>query len=173
MNVSGILPQPLLDIAQAIGFVDSNKDINATWPLQHVEFILTDSGQRIALFDLLDQVLPPQPVAGAPSGAKWHQLLGSQTAGNLFLTIEDSATPTIVGLGGQYAGGAASLLFEIPVLALNGANLSEIAGTAGGPVRLTLDVQLGWTRPTHPISLSSISLALVFALWHRRRSATS
>ena len=161
MNVSGILPQPLLDIAQAIGFVDFEqryqRDVAAAACRVYPD------RQRPACRAVRSARPGVAAPAGAPSGAKWHQLLGSQTAGNLFLTIEDFATPTIVGLGGQYAGGAASLLFEIPVLALNGANLSEIAGTAGGPVRLTLDVQLGWTRPTHPISLSSISLALVFA----------
>ena len=166
MNVAGLIPQPLLDITEAIGLVSPTQDFDGGWfenPLGQIETILTDGGQRAALFDLLDQVLPPQPVSGAPAGAKWHPLLGTQTQGNVYLTIDDAATPTVIGLGAQYGSGIASLLAEVPVLALNGGAVSAITGTAPGPIRLLLDVQLGWFRPAHSIALSAISLALVFA----------
>jgi hypothetical protein len=77
MDVSGIIAQPLLDIAEVVGLVSPAQQLDPTWfenPLQHIETILTDSGQRGALFDLLDQVLPPTPVAGGATGAKWHPL---------------------------------------------------------------------------------------------------
>lgn len=166
MNVAGILPPPLIDVAKAIGLVSVTQDVDATWfehPLQHLETILTDSGQRAALFDVLDQVLPPELVAGVPSGSKWHPMLSAQANGNLYLTINDAKTPTVIGLAGRYSGAAATLLAEVPTIALNGANLSAIAGTAAGPIQLSLDVALGWTRPAHPIALASLSLALVFA----------
>ncbi len=164
MDVSGIIAQPLLDIAEAVGLVSPTQQLDPSWfenPLGRIETILTNSDQRGALFDLLDQVLPPAPVAGASTGAKWHPLLGNQAQGNVYLTVDASATP-VVGLGAQYSGGPASLLAEVPVLALGG-GVSAIVGTASGPVRLALAVQLGWTRPAHAIALAGISIARVFA----------
>jgi Family of unknown function (DUF6603) len=166
MNVAGVLTSPLLDVAQAVGLVSPTQDIDGGWfedPLQRIETILTDDGQRTALFNLLDDVLPPQPVTGAPAGSKWHPLLGVQTAGNVYLTIEESGGVTQLGLGGHFGGGVASIFAEIPVLTLGAGGLSAIAGTANGPLQLMLDVAFGWTRPSHPIALASISVALVFA----------
>jgi large repetitive protein len=166
MDVTGIIQQPLLDIAQAIGLVSTSQDLDPAWfenPLQHLESILTDSGQRAALFDLLDQVLPPAPVPGAATGAKWHPLLGNQPQGNVYLTVDHAGSPVVIGLGARFGTGIASLLAEVPVLALTGGAVSAVAGTAGGPVRLRLTVQFGWTRPAHPIALAGVSVALVLA----------
>jgi large repetitive protein len=166
MNLAGILQQPLLGMAEAIGLASSTDELNTGWfanPLQRIESILTDSGQRAALFNLLDQVLPPLPVAGASTGAKWHPLLGTQPEGNLFLTIDESATPIVIGLGAQFGTGTASLLAEVPVLGLNGGSLSAITGTASGNVRLLLNVALNLHPPENAIALASISVALVFA----------
>lgn len=166
MNVAGILPEPLSDVAEAIGLVSDTQDLDPTWfehPLQHLETILTDSGQRAALFDLLDQVVPPETVAGASAGSKWHPLLGSQTSGNVYLTINDTATPVVVGLAGRYTGTTASVLAQVPMVALNGATLSAIPGTAAGPIQLSLEVTLDWTTPAHPIALAGLSLTLAFA----------
>src|SRR5271169_603535 len=141
MDVAGIIQQPLLDIAQAIGLVSISQELDPAWfenPLQHIETILTDGGQRAALFDLLDQVLPPTPVSGASTGAKWHPLLGTQPQGNVYLTIDNTGSPSVIGLGARFGTGIASLLAEVPVLALTGGALSAVAGTASGPVRLTL-----------------------------------
>jgi hypothetical protein len=166
MNVAGIIQPPLLDMAEAIGLVSASQDLNSGWfanPLRAAETILTDAGQRAALFDLLDQVLPAQPVAGASTGAKWHPLLGQQPEGNLFLIVDDAATSATVGLAAQFGSGVASLLAELPVLALSGSSVSAVAGTGNGPLRFTLNVTLDWTRPTHAIALAGISIALALA----------
>ena len=166
MDVPGIIQQPLLDITQAIGLVSSSEELDPAWfenPLQQIESILTDSSQRAALFDLLDQVLPSAPIPGASTGAKWHPLLGNQPQGNVYLTVDNAGSPVFIGLGARFGTGIASLLAEVPVLALTGGAVSSVAGTAGGPIRLQLTVQFDWTRPAQPIALAGVSLALVFA----------
>lgn len=159
-------PQSLLDVAQAIGLVTATGDLDPTWfesPLRHLATMLGDSGQRAALFDLLDGIVPAVTVSGALPGAKWHPLLGNHPDGNVYLTVDDTATPIIVGLAGRYAGATASVLGQVPVLSISGTNVSAATGTAMGPVRFALTVTLNWTSPAHPIVLAGLSVALVFA----------
>ena len=166
MNLKGVLTAPLLEAVQAIGLVSASGEPDATWfnhPLHHIASMLTDNNQRSALFSLFDGVLPAQPVTGAPAGSKWHPLLGAQTAGNLYLTIDDAGATTVIGFAGRYAGRAASLVVEVPLLSLRGGKLSAVAGTASGPVQLSVDVDVGWTTPAHPVGLQSMSLAVVYA----------
>jgi large repetitive protein len=165
MNVSGVLTSPLLDVAQAIGLVSATNDLDATWfenPLGHVESILTSDAQRTALFNVLDQVLPPQTVTGAPPASKWHPLLDAQDAGNVYLTVDSSAS-TVLGFAARYGGQTASVLAQVPLVSLSGSNVSAVAGTAGGPVQVSVDVEVGWSTPAHPIALQNISLAVVYA----------
>lgn len=166
MNLAGLLPQTLIDAAEAVGLISSTQDLEPGWfenPLSHIESILTNADQRTALFNLLDQVLPPEPVPGIAPGAKWHPLLGTQAQGNLYLTVNDTVSPVLLGLGGRYGGDIAALRMEVPAVALAGNHITAIAGTAAGPLTLALDVTLNWTRPAHPIALASISVALVYA----------
>ena len=170
MDVSGLLGPVLTDVATAAGLV-TDGSLNASWfdsPLKDLENILTDASQRAAVLDLLDQIAPPAAVPGAPQNQKWHPLLGSQPAGNVYLTVDDSADPTIVvGIGGQYgsSGGppGASLLVELPIAQLSGSSFAAVAGTANGPLTVTLAVTLGWTTQEYPIALAGISAALVLA----------
>ena len=169
MNVGNLLGPELLDIAQAVGLVSGTGDLDPSWfgdPLQRLESVLTNATQRAAVLDLLDQILPPQVVAGAPQDEKWHPLLGTQPDGNVFLTVNDSG-PIVIGVGGQYGGSSSSpsaaLLFELPIASVSGSSFSAIAGTSNGPLTLTLDVTLGWTMPAHPIALAAIAIALRLA----------
>src|SRR5579859_2228376 len=171
MDVASLLGPVLADIGKAAGLIDASGELAGSWfedPLSELESVFTNATQRAAALDLLDQIVPPATVQGAPTNQKWHPLLGTQTSGNVYLTVDDSADPTVVvGVGGHYgsSGGppAASLLFELPIAQLSGTSFSAVAGTQGGPLTLTLDVSLGWTTPAHPIALAGLSAALVFA----------
>jgi len=167
MDVASLLGPVLGDVAQAAGLVTAAGDLDPSWfgaPLGRLESILTDATQRAAVLDLLDQIAPPAEVPGAPQNQRWHPLLGPQPSGNLYLTVDDSADPTIVvGLAGQYGDSSASLLFELPIAQLSGTRFSALAGTANGPLNVTLAVTLGWTTAGHPIALDGISVALVLA----------
>ena len=170
MDIASLLGPVLTDVTRAAGLV-TDSGLDASWfenPLADLESILTNAPQRAALLDLLDQIAPPAFVPGAPQNQKWHPLLGSQPAGNVYLTVDDSADPTVVvGIGGQYgtSGGppSASVLFELPIAQLSGSSFSAVAGTANGPLTVTLAVTLGWITPAHPIALAGISAALVLA----------
>jgi len=170
VNVAGLLGPLLTGVGKAAGLIDASGNLDASWfgdPLQRLESILTDATQRAAVLDLLDRIAPPDDVAGAPPQEKWHPLLGAQPHGNLYAIVDDSADPTIViGIGGAYRGGGtpgASLLFRLPIARLSAAGFDAIAGSAAGPLTLTLAVALEWTRPAHAIALDAISLALRFA----------
>ncbi|HEY6481280.1 MAG TPA: DUF6603 domain-containing protein, partial [Streptosporangiaceae bacterium] len=171
MDVGSLLGPVLGDVAKAAGLVTSTGDLDAAWfegPLPYLESVFTDPGQRAAVLDLLDQVLPPAGVAGAPGGQKWHPLLGTQASGNVYLTVDDSADPEVVlGLAGHYgsAGGppGASVLVELPIAEIDGTSFTAVAGTAAGPLTATVAVTLGWTIPAQPIALAGVSIALVLA----------
>src|SRR5580704_1917313 len=109
MYVASFLTPEILDVAEALGLVDSNGDLASSWfedPLSHLSQVLTNATQRQAVLDLLDQIVPPQSPAGAPSGEKWHPLLGAQASGNVYLTVNDAPAnnpgAVIVGIGGQF-----------------------------------------------------------------------
>ena len=166
MNVSNLLSPEVLDIAKAVGLVSASGEINDSWfnnPLDNLRSVLTNSTQRAALLDLLDIVLPPQAVAGVPSGEKWHPLLGTQPAGNLYLTLS-LADPLIMGLAGAYTTSpTVSALCRMPMASLSGTAFTPIAGTATGPLELDLAVMLNWTRPVNPITLAGITVSLSLA----------
>ena len=167
MNVNGVLPSQLVDAGEAIGLIKSSGspgDIRDDWfgqPFANgLATILSDSGQRAALFRLLDDVLPPEAVDGAPGGAKWHPLLGAQTQGNVYLTVDSTLDPNLIGFGARYSGSAASLVVQIPALALSGSSLQSVIGTQSAPIRIALNIPLGWSRADHPFALDAVSVEI-------------
>jgi hypothetical protein len=169
MNVASLLDPELLAVSQAAGLVRGDGELDASWfenPLTKLERALTDPTQRTALFTFFDQVLPPDPISEAPANEKWHPLLGSQTHGNVYLTVTE-ADPAIVGIAGLFGKTSgtpsATLRARLPVASLSGSSFTAVAGTSAGPLTLSLNVALGWTMPAQPIALAGIAVDTVFA----------
>ncbi|MBV8903900.1 MAG: hypothetical protein JOZ22_09720, partial [Acidobacteriia bacterium] len=136
--------------------------LNKSWfedPIAKLETILSDPGQRGALFDLLDQVVPPASVPGIDPSEKWHPLLGNAGIGNLYLTVSSNGTAK-VGLAGDLTGGGstkASLRAHLPVLSFDSGGAHTIAGTKDGPLDVTLRVELNLVHSATSIGLKAIS----------------
>src|SRR5579864_3095214 len=174
MDLNELLGPALVDAARAIGLVDGLVDapgLDKSWfgdPLGQIETILSNPAQRAALFDLLDRILPPAAVPGAPATARWHPLLGARSQGNLFLTVDSTATAatTVVGVGGRFAGtdgGSPSILVDVPLWSFAGTSVATIAGSAAAPLTLSLTVPIGWTPPAHSITLAAVAVTLTVA----------
>ena len=165
MNVASLLDPEILDAVKAIGLVSDTGDIDSSWfatPSAYLESILTNATQRAAVLDLLDLVLPPQAVPGAPAGEKWHPLLGTQPDGNLYLTV-GTADPVVIGFAGAFtalASPAVTVMCRLPMASLSGTAFTPIAGTATGPLEIDLAITLNWTRPANPIVLAAITASL-------------
>jgi large repetitive protein len=183
MGIEITLPPELEYIGQAIGLFDVNGDLDGTWfndPVGKLEDVLTEGAQRGALIELLDMVLPPEPIAdpsllGIADGEKWHPLLQTQPNGNFYLTVNDDQNAHIAtfGVGARYATAgstspAVSVSVRLPLIQIAGTDstnpsVSFIAGEADGPLSLTLAVALGWQMPAQAITLDGISLSLRLA----------
>ncbi|MEO7040098.1 MAG: hypothetical protein ABI446_12540, partial [Gemmatimonadaceae bacterium] len=169
MGVNDLLSPALLDVVRALGILGDNNSINTDWfekPLHYLGGVIQQPAQRAALFDLLDQIAPPAPIAGLSPTSKWHPLLGTQPRGNVYLTVDTVGIGAQVGIAGRFTStspGGPSLELDAPLLSVDGTTLGAIAGTAAAPLALTLSVPLGWTIPAHSIALSTIELSLTFA----------
>lgn len=164
------LSDELLNLGQAIGLFDDSGNLQTSWfqnPLSDIESILTDSTQRAAFLNLLDDFLPAATVADAPAGESWHPLLGQQPQGNLYLTVANNGSVTF-GVAGEFQGpGAgtpqATLYVHLPLVTTNGSSVTAVAGTSNGPLEVGLRVHLGWEFNTDPIGLDSIVVAASLA----------
>jgi hypothetical protein len=171
----GILDE-LLDVAKAIGLMRSDGTIDTSWfeqPLQRIGRVFGDEGQRQALLDLLDAVLPPAPGV-APTGQRWYPLLAAATGpqrANAYLTIEPRPGETIVGLAGGLAdttGGGnpitGSLLLRAPLLRATPTAVAVVAGAPSHPLTIearattTLSVAAG-----DPIGLQAVRVSFAMA----------
>ena len=151
---------------KALGLLDASGGLDPSWfsaPTDRLQGILKEPSQRDAFFDLLDDLIPGDPVQGLKPGDKWHPLLADQPQGNVYLTIEPaSGGRTLVGVGAQFrssvAGGmpSAAIFARLPVVSLNSSTVSAVAGTADGPLQITLRVELNWTTPTQAIKLKAV-----------------
>src|SRR5260370_23858748 len=142
----------ITDAAKAIGLFGPEGSLSASWfdsPLAGLKGILTVPAQRQALFDLLDQLFAPANPLGAAPNEKWHPLLGTQTNGNLYLTVANGSGPTTVGIAGDVHSTSsslpASLRARLSVVSLTDAGVSAIAGTSDGAFELEVRVELNWS----------------------------
>jgi hypothetical protein len=136
------------DLGKAIGLIDSSGNVDAGWfsdPLGKAAGILS-SPQRDAFLRLLDALLPPVSADGIPSDESWHPVLGDQTLGNLYLTVKKNGN-VVLGMAGDIgsdagsAGITARLRAHLPLVSAN-SSVQAIAGTAQGPLKLQLAIQL-------------------------------
>ena len=162
MDLTSLLSPQLLAVATAAGLV-SGGQTQWTWfdnPLGHLGSVLSDAGQQAALFDLLDQVVPPVTVPGAPGAASWHPLLPAGGTANVYLTVDQSPAEPVVGIAAGCAGPTVSLLAAVPLVAApesgGKTGFQAIAGTAAGPLTVSLAVQTALTTAGgDPVGLDS------------------
>ena len=70
-NQSGDLGAPARAFAQAIGLLDADGDLVPGWfdaPFDAIADVLSDTDQRDAVLELLDEILPE--TTGAPNGSR-------------------------------------------------------------------------------------------------------
>ncbi len=163
--MSDALLSEILDAGKAIGLLGSDGGLNKSWfedPIANLEKILTNPVQRGALFDLLDQVVPPAVIPGIDAHEKWHPLVGNAGTGNLYLTVSSNGTSKI-GIAGDLSGSGApnaSLRAHLPVLSFDSGGLHAIAGTKDGPLDIALRVVLNLSHSSTSIGLKAISATI-------------
>jgi large repetitive protein len=165
------LGQELLDLGEAVGLFDGSGNLQPGWfgdPLTNLETILSTSSQRDAFMRLLDALLQPAQVQGAPADEKWHPLLSDQPRGNVYLTVAEDGSNVVFGAAGEFhstGDPATSLRARLPLVKSDGSNLTAIAGTTSGAsdgslkVGLRVEVDL-----TVPIKLAAIDVDVELAV---------
>ena len=163
----------LLDLGKVLGLFGADGNLDPSWfgdPLTRLQSIFSDTTQRDALLDLLDNLLPPVRIDGTAPGEKWHPLLDPNSPrGNVYLTVLSNGSLR-VGAAGTFtsAQGAAlptaDLQVQLPLLRGSGTTLTPVAGTPDGPLQVKLRVELGWARPAQPISLDAVSVTASLVL---------
>src|SRR5262249_47040503 len=107
-SVTPQLSQELMNAAQALGILTPGGGLNGDWfsdPSKSLQTILSNKDQRKGFLGLLDDLLPPENVDGAPAGEKWHPILEPNAKGNLYLTAKNGSSPDVVfGLAGLIKG---------------------------------------------------------------------
>ena len=138
----------LRDLGQAIGLIGNDGNIDGGWfsdPLGKAASILA-SPQRDALLRMLDALLPPATIDGIPSNESWHPVLGDQPLGNVYLTVKNNGN-VVLGMAGDIgsaagsAGITARLQAQLPLVSAN-SSVHAVAGTAEGPLKIQLSVEL-------------------------------
>src|SRR5579863_4013882 len=162
-RMSDGLGNEVLDLGESIGLFDGSGNLQPNWfenPLQHIESIFTDETQRAAFLRVLDALLAPQQLPDLPANETWHPLLGDQSRGNAYLTVNTSNGVTF-GFAGEFHSSngpppLASLKAHLPLVSFSGGNVTAVAGTPNGPLDVSLRLHLGFTFPADPIGLDSV-----------------
>jgi hypothetical protein len=156
----------LAALGEAIGLLDGSGNLDPDWfgqPLTRLAQAVGTPQQRDALVRFVNLALPPVPEPGRPAGETWHSLLGTQDRGNLYLTLNETATGLVLGVAGDVHTGdgapvPASLRIQGDLIAAGG-SLDVVAGTTAHPLTAELRVQTGWAYapPTRPIGLQAVT----------------
>ena len=167
--MSDALANEVLDLGKAIGLFDDGGSLRPQWfenPLgdstntESIKSIFTNDTQRAAFLRVLDALLPPAQVPDVPSNETWHPLLGDQARGNAYLTV-NTANGVTFGFAGEFHSTdgpppLASLKAHLPLVSFSGGNVTAVAGTANGPLDVSLRIHLGFTFPADPIGLDAV-----------------
>ena len=149
MTLTVTIKPTVTGLLRAVGLVDADGHISAAWfqdPLGAIRRVMADPVQRAALLELLDELLDQAP--NAPAGSTWHPLLEPNGRGNVHIAVRG----TKVGVAATYGTDtgvtpAARLRVELPFVEAAGGDVRPIAGTADGPLELSLDLSLGTGAP--------------------------
>ena len=156
----------LAELAKAIGLLDASGNLDVGWfsdPLTSLEGAVRTASQRQALLRFFDLALPPTPQPGRPAAEKWHPLLGTQTNGNLYLTLRDTGNGVVLGVGGDFhngAGAAVSGRIRTQADVIDATStVALVVGTASHPLVVEVRVETGWPFDPgggHPVGLGAI-----------------
>ena len=167
--MSATLETELLDAGKAIGLLSPDGSLDPSWfqhPDTEIGGILKQPAQRAAFLDLLDKLCPSAPIAGLPVGEKWHPLLSSASNGNLYCTVQTNNGTTVFGIAGDLHGSGpqpASLRAKLPIVSFSGSSPGAIAGSAQGPLSVSLRVPVNWTIAANGIGLNAIRFEIQLA----------
>jgi large repetitive protein len=167
--MSATLQTELLDAGKAIGLLSSDGSLNPSWfqhPDTEIVGMLKQPAQRAAFLDLLDQLFPPGPIAGLPATEKWHPLLSSAPTGNLYCSVQTNDGTTMFGIAGDLQGSGAepaSLRAKLPIVSFSGSSPAAIAGSAQGPLSVSIRVPVNWTIAANGIGLKAIRFEIQLA----------
>ena len=128
MGVSVQVDARLSALLRALGALGADGGFDPSWfshPLDAIRHCLDDDNQRAAVFDLLDQALPPVTGPLVPAGASWHPLLADNSYGNVYVTVQDGA----IGIAAEVA----TTFTDLPTTQLT--LTMPLLQTGGGPVR--------------------------------------
>jgi hypothetical protein len=144
------------DLLAAIGLTGPDGNLDGSWfddPILRMRKVLSDPGQRAALFRLLDELLPP--AANRPG---WHPLLDADQIGNLYLTVEDDVVGVAGALTQDLADGVhITAGVRLPLVDVAG-DLRPVVGTAEEPVRL--GIALTFDETTLPVRGLSVDVTV-------------
>jgi hypothetical protein len=174
------LQTELLDAGQAIGLINGSGSLNDGWfgsPGDYIQNILKDTTQREATLRALEGLLPSDPNAPAGSGERWHPLLASGKAANIYLVVTGDGSSTTTVSAAVCAEGpqanlsdstkpSARLAVRVPLLNADGTGLTPVAATSQGPVSAELHINIALQRGTGgaPIGLQAIKVTVSLAL---------
>src|SRR5262245_51945347 len=167
--MSATLQTELLDAGKAIGLLSPDGSLNPSWfqhPDTEIVGMLKEPAQRAAFLDLLHQLFPPAPIAGLPASEKWHPLLTSAPTGNLYCAVQTNNGTTMFGIAGDLEGSgpeSASLRVKLPIVSFSGSSPTAIAGSAQGPISVSIRVPLNWTIAANGIGLKAIRFEIQLA----------
>jgi hypothetical protein len=148
---------PQLDsLAKAIGLVGADGHVDAAWfdaPLERLSTVLSNPNQRAALLELVEELLPSTPPGGANGSVRWHPLLDPAWRGNVYLTVDGDVIGVAAGIEtpSDISPGARASI-RLPLIDLSSGTPEVIAGTAKGPLEVT--VRAAWDPAAHPSGAS-------------------
>ena len=138
------LAAELRALGVALGALDGDGALRPDWfsdPLKHIRRVLLDPGQRAALLDAIDGLLPEDPDGPDAQGETRHPLLDPDQPAQLFLTLRRSASgEALLGVAAQVRGGdqqlGADVTFQAGLVHAADAGLQSVVETAASPSEL-------------------------------------
>jgi hypothetical protein len=120
-------------------------------PGDYISQILSSPAQRQALLDALGGLLPPEPLSleelATAGESQRHPLFPLGARGQLYLAFEGSVAgegPLDVGLLAEARSpDGPTLTAALPLVRTEGSTLTDIAGTPGSPLQVSVRVPLG------------------------------
>jgi hypothetical protein len=151
VSVTVQLSPELGALAKAIALIGPDGSVDPRWfdaPLERLRTILSNSQQRAALLDLLEELLPSAPPEGVPGTARWHPLLDPAWPGNVYVVVDGDVIGLAAAIGtkGSKPGARASVL--LPLVDLSSGTVEVVAGSSRGP--LEIEVHAAWDPDAHP-----------------------
>lgn len=159
------LDPTIIAAARALGLIDRDGALVPEWfqqPLDRVRRLLEEPVQRAALLELIDAAMPRRSDTPNESGVRWHPLLRERGAwANVFVTFRELSDRFEVGLAARAQGPGdgdaplAQLQVDVPLVRVGATTLEAITDE---PLRASVRIRVGWTRPNDALALAAIRI---------------